>query len=227
MPHKSRFSPEEKEAIVQAYKNGERSCSNLEQDYGVPKTTLRRWVVLYENEGIFGLTPKAKNKSYPPEIKRQAVCEYLEGKDSLTDLMRKYSVSSNSVVLGWIKQYNSHGDFKSRKTGSEIYMAKGRKTSLEERQEIVAYCLAHGTNYRLAAEQYAVSYQQVFYWVKKYNRMGIDGLEDRRGKVKPMYDMSELEFYKHKVRELEAKIYEREMENDVLKKLSEVKGRWS
>ena len=106
-------------------------------------------------------------------------------------------------------------------------MAKGRKTSFEERQEIVAYCLAHGTNYRAAAEAYNVSYQQVFNWVKKYNSMGKEGLEDRRGKAKREERMTEEDRLRAKVRMLEAQLYQKEMENDVIKKLIEVKGRWS
>ena len=157
----------------------------------------------------------------------QAVREYLDGKASYMDLMRKYKVSNGSVVSGWIKQYNSHGDFQDRKTGSEVYMAKGRKTSFEERQEIVAYCLAHETNYRAAAEAYDVSYQQVLNWVKKYNSMGVEGLEDRRSKAKPEERMTEEDRLRAKVRVLEAQIYQQQMENDVIKKLIEVKGRWS
>lgn len=227
MPQKSRFSPEEKEAIVKAYVEGKKSSANIQQENEIAKNTLRRWVIQYENDGIVGLTPKAKNKHYPPEIKRQAVQEYLSGKASYMDLMRKYNVSNKSVVQGWIKQYNSHGDFKSKKTGSEIYMAKGRKTGIEERQEIVAYCLAHGTDYRAAAEAYAVSYQQVYNWVKKYNSMGVEGLEDRRGKAKPEERMTEEDRLRAENRILKAQLYQKEMENDVIKKLIEVKGRWS
>lgn len=46
-------------------------------------------------------------------------------------------------------------------------MTKGRKTTLEERQEIVAYCLEHDTEYKLAAEHFNVSYAQVYQWMKK------------------------------------------------------------
>lgn len=227
MPQKSKFSPEEKEAIVQSYLNGKKALACILEESGIYKSTLQRWVILYENEGILGLTPTAQNKHYPAEIKMQAVREYLDGKASYMDLMRKYKVSNKAIVQKWVKQYNSHGDFQNRRTGSEIYMAKGRKTSFEERQEIVAYCLAHGTNYRAAAEAYNVSYQQVFNWVKKYNSMGTEGLEDRRGKAKPEERMTEEDRLRAKVRMLEAQLYQKEMENDVIKKLIEVKGRWS
>ena len=39
-------------------------------------------------------------------------------------------------------------------------MTKGRKTSFEERIEIVEYCIAHDHNYTATAEKYEISYQQ-------------------------------------------------------------------
>ncbi|TYP48715.1 helix-turn-helix domain-containing protein, partial [Thermosediminibacter litoriperuensis] len=48
-------------------------------------------------------------------------------------------------------------------------MTKGRNTTLEERIEIVKYCLEHNRNYIETAEKYQVSYQQVRSWVIKYD----------------------------------------------------------
>ena len=39
-------------------------------------------------------------------------------------------------------------------------MTKGRKTTFEERVEIVQYCIAHNHNYAETAENHRVSYQQ-------------------------------------------------------------------
>ena len=40
-------------------------------------------------------------------------------------------------------------------------MEKGRKTTLEERIEIVSYCIAHGKDYALTIKEYHVSYYQI------------------------------------------------------------------
>lgn len=37
-------------------------------------------------------------------------------------------------------------------------MTKGRKTTFDERVEIVQYCIAHEHNYAKTAEKYQVSY---------------------------------------------------------------------
>ena len=46
-------------------------------------------------------------------------------------------------------------------------MTNGRKTSYEERVEIVYFYIANANDYKLTANKYEVSYQQVYTWVKK------------------------------------------------------------
>ena len=49
----------------------------------------------------------------------------------------------------------------------EVYMAEARrKTTIEERKEIVEYCLKHNRDYKETSSIYAVSYSQVYSWVK-------------------------------------------------------------
>ena len=45
-------------------------------------------------------------------------------------------------------------------------MEKGRKTTLEERIEIVSYCIAHGKDYALTIKEYHVSYYQIYGWLR-------------------------------------------------------------
>ena len=63
-------------------------------------------------------------------------------------------------------------------------MTKGRKTTFEERIEIVQYCIAHNHNYAETAEKYQVSYQQARSYTVKYEAGGVDALKDNRGKRK-------------------------------------------
>jgi len=41
-------------------------------------------------------------------------------------------------------------------------MNKGRKTTREERAEIVAFCIENNKNYTLTVEKYNISYQQIY-----------------------------------------------------------------
>lgn len=193
MPQKGRLPVEEKVRIVREYLSGNLGVSELRQKYRISKQTLYEWVRLYQARGADGVMPAAKNRHYSPETKRQAVVEYLSGSSSKRDICLKYDITDRVILRRWIKRYNSHGDFTQSNSGSEIYMTKGRQTTLEERIEIVSYCIANNKDYGKAIERYSVSYQQIYGWVRKYEKFGAKGLFDHRGKRKDQTTMSEVE----------------------------------
>ena len=100
----------------------------------------------------------------------------------------------------------------------------GRKTTIEERREIVAYCLNHNRDYKGTADIYAVSYSQVYSWVKKYDARGEEGLEDRRGHRKTDEEADELERLRRENLRLKRQLEERDMTVELLKKVKEFEG---
>ena len=166
-----------------------------------------------------------KNKKYSKELKMQAVQDYLSGKGSQKEICKKYEISRHCILQRWIKWYNGHKVFREPSSAKgEIYMTKGRKTTQEERAEIVAFCIEHGKDYGLTVETYNVSYQQIYAWVKKYEEKGVNGLTDRRGKAKPESELTEEERLRQENKILQAKIKDQEMEIALLKKLRELRG---
>ena len=105
-------------------------------------------------------------------------------------------------------------------------MTKGRKTTFDERVEIVQYCIAHDHNYAKTAAMYSVSYQQARSYTVKYEAGGVEALRDRRGRTKPVDEMSELERLRAENRILRAEKKQAEMEVSFLKKLQEIERRW-
>lgn len=59
-------------------------------------------------------------------------------------------------------------------------MTKGRKTTYEERVEIVKYCTEHEMNYAQTSEKYQVSYLQIYQWTRKYQSNGVESLVDKK-----------------------------------------------
>ena len=168
---------------------------------------------------------KRKQKKYSAELKLQAVQDYLTGKGSLRQICRQYGIKDKRQLRNWISCYNGHKDFKERSGArGEVYMTKGRKTTQEERSQIVAFCIEHGKDYALTVETYQVSYQQIYSWVRKYEANGVDGLVDRRGKAKPEDELTEAERLRQENRMLQAKLKDKEMEIALLKKLRELRG---
>lgn len=166
-----------------------------------------------------------KNKRYNKELKTEAVEAYLRGEGSLKEICEKFGILHHRQLQDWIIWYNDRGENKERTAAKgESYMTKGRKTTQEERAEIVAYCIEHGKDYGLTVETYRVSYQQIYAWVRKYEEKGVKGLIDRRGKVKSKEEMTEEELLRQENKILQAKIKDQEMEIALLKKLRELKG---
>jgi transposase len=219
MPQKSRYSVEEKVKLVCEYMSGQLSPSGFEHTYGVNQRVLRDWVRLYKMRGAEGLTPAMHTRKYLPETKRSAVLDYLNGFGSADDICTKYDISDRKIFRRWIKRYNSHGYFNQRNSGGVIYMAKGRTTTLAERIEIVSYCIAKNKDYGKAVEQYGISYQQIYGWVRKYEKGGPCALDDRRGKGKDEASMTEIEKLRAQLKLKEAENLRLQMENDLLKKL--------
>ena len=101
-------------------------------------------------------------KKYSKETRLAAAEDYLSGGGSMREICKKYGISSLgyfSKVLLW---YNGHREFRERTSAKgEIYMTKGRKTTQEERAEIVAFCIKNNYDYGLTVERYSVSYNQI------------------------------------------------------------------
>ena len=222
---KKKNSYEQKLETVLEYINGKISQLQGAKKNGVSIASFQTWIRKYKTEGVEGLQKGTKNKKYSSELKTMAVEDYLTGKESQETICMKYKISSKTQLQQWIMWYNGHKEFKERSSAKgEIYMTKGRKTTQEERAEIVAFCIEHNKDYGLTVETYKVSYQQIYAWVRKYEEGGVDKLKDNRGRTKPVEEMTEVEKLKAEMKILEAKNRQLEIENEFIKKLQELIG---
>ena len=221
---KRKVSVEDKIYAVNLYLDGKESQRRIADMFDVSLASVQQWIRNYESMGVNAFTLKG-NKKYSKELKQQAVLDYLAGYCSQNDICKKYGIRSKGKLQTWIKKYNGHEELKSSGTGGSIVMTKGRKTTFEERVEIVQYCIAHDRNYAQTAEQYRVSYQQARNYIVKYEAGGVEALRDNRGKRKRPDEMSELEKLRAEVKILKAEKERAEMEASFLKKLEEIERR--
>ncbi len=227
MGRTSKFPAEIKVRAVEDYLSGTACLTQLLYQLQIDKHSFYEWVRKYNLHGREGLTTTHNNKLYPESLKLQAVEDYLSGGGSQSQICSKYKISRPSLLQKWIKKYNSHESFKSHNAQGERAMTKGRKTTYEERVEIVAFCITNNNNYQKAAEEFQVSYQQVYTWVRKYKELGPDALVDSRGKRKKPEEMNESEKLAAQLKLLEAENKRLKMENAFLKKLDEIERRRS
>jgi len=143
---KSTFTAQEKYELIVAFEDRQTSSSGFCSQYKISKGTIKKWIYLFQTYGMDGLQNSTGWKRYSKEVKTAAVLDYLSGNSSMTEIVRKYEISSISVLEKWIKNYNHHRELKATQRMSNS-MIKGRSTTHEERLEIVMYCLQNERNY--------------------------------------------------------------------------------
>lgn len=219
---KSPYTPEFRAQVAQEYLDGLGSFPSIAEQHSIDVKTVQEWVSKYKLHGISAFINCSGNTNYSSDFKIKCIEEYLLGKGSINDIISKYNISSSSVLRRWIKSYNANRELKDYFPNREVYMAEARrKTTIEERKEIVEYCIEHNRNYKETASHYNVSYSQVYSWVRKYDKKGDDGLLDKRGHHKSDDELSELELLRRENVRLKKKLEEQEKIALLLKKVQE------
>ena len=221
-----RLSCEEKIAAVLRHLESGESFRSIAGIYGVDSSTIRDWCRNYESMGAEAFI-KRKHNYYSLEFKEEAVEHYLNKSGSMRETCKLFQIPSTFQLRRWIEMYNGHSLKSYPGGGVRMTMTKGRKTTLQERIDIVTDHIESGMSYAETAEKYDVSYQQVYQWIQKYRANGIDGLVDRRGRSKPVEEMTDIERLRAENKILKAQLERKELENLFLKKVDEIERRRS
>ena len=222
MSRKSKFSYEAKLKAVKQYISGEASPASIAKVLGAGKTTLRQWVYAFKDHGPEALRPHKYNQRYSNDFKLKCIAAYLNGEGSYDYLTNKFGLRSAAQLKQWVIKYNSHQELKDYNPILEAYMTKRKKTTLEERKQIVKYCKDHQWNYKEAALKFGCSYAQVYNWSKKYSAKGTDGLADRRGHRLKEAELSETQRLKREIEQLKKENDIKDQEIAFLKKVKEL-----
>ncbi|OOM74913.1 transposase [Clostridium puniceum] len=173
MPRKSKVISEVKVQVVEEYLTGVKSMAQIVYELQINYSTIQDWVSKFKLFGSKGLITENSNASYSSKIKRQAITDFHNNQGSLREICIRYNISSHSILRRWIKQHNCDKILESYHTKGAAIMNNGRKTTYEERVEIVSFCIANANDYKLTSSKYNVSYQQIYGWVKGTKKMAI------------------------------------------------------
>lgn len=222
----SKYSKEIIIKICEAYLSGNLSKIELCNKYDIPhkngRSMIDDWIPRYLENGASAFLSPAGNNVYLSSDKISAVEDYIEGKGSLRTIAAKYGIPSKESLRRWVLLYNANRELEDYNPKREVYMAEARrKTTIEERKEIVDYCISHNRDYKGTASIYDVSYSQVYSWVRKYDAQGEEGLTDRRGRHKTDEEVDELERLRRENIRLKRQLQEKDMLAELLKKVQE------
>lgn len=231
MGRKTKYGKEIKIEIVRRYTKGE-PASLLAREYNIGEKCgadmIGEWVRKYNILGERAFEESTGNKRYSKELKEKVIKDYLDTKGSYEELANKNNIRSKSIVISWVKKYNGGIEIKDYNPKGEVYTMKARKTTIEERIEIVNYALANNYDYKGTADKYSVPYASVYQWVNKYTELGEDGLSDKRGRPSastPKKELTEEELKDIEIEKLKRELERSKMVIEVLKKNIEIQER--
>ncbi len=224
---RTRFTAMEKLDILTGLSQTNLNRSKYLEQYGIYDTTIRSWRELYKRDGLDGLKERHIWTRYSAETKQQAVEAYLNGEGSLVEISNHFGLRSDKQLRDWIKKFQYNGTNKSLTDPPSRRQVRimSRKTTFEERIEIVEYVTAGKHSYSQASEHFNVSYQQVRAWVLKSKDGGYTALKDGRGRTKPVEEMTEVERLKLENRQLKAQLKEQEVMELFAKKFRELQNK--
>lgn len=185
MSRKIKYSKELKLKIVNDYIAGV-PLKEIINKYHLSKSSnkVNLWAQQYKAHGPIAFDSTTNNKSYSKEFKLQVINEYLENNTSIRQLAINYKIQSPEIVRRWIIKYNQGEKILDYEPKRGIYTMRSKKTTINERLNIVNYVINNNYDYKDAAFKYGIRYATLYKWVIKYQKFGIKGLEDNRGRPK-------------------------------------------
>jgi len=219
MGRKHKYAKEIKLKAILDYEKGNKSISQLSKELNCSQVAIWGWIYGYRSQGEDFFDNKT-NKAYTEKFKLMVIQDYLLGNGSSYDLAQKYKIPSKSIVLDWVSKYNNGKDIKNYNPKPEVYKMKARKTTFEERIEIVNYCLANNKDFKETADKYNIPYSLVYQWVKRYESDGKIALGYTRKGPKPkvILPTTPEESAQAEIERLKRELARKELEIEILKK---------
>ena len=220
MPRTKHTAPE-KLAILTEYQQSALSMKATAKQYNIDASTLKRWRDKYKRDGLEGLKETHKNNHYSKQLKQMAVQSYLAGDGTLQSLTMKFDLRSAKQLQDWVSLYNGEKPLTASPFRKQV-PTMSRKTTFDERIEIVEYVTKDNHSYTEAAAHFGVSYQQARSWVLKVKAGGYEALVDNRGHHKELSELTDLDKANWRIRELEDQLKDQELKDAFVKKLLEL-----
>jgi transposase-like protein len=216
----NKYSKDEKLAILAWYHAGNTLVATCEK-YKVSHASILKWQRMVQSGHPEHLEPARRQKNYSAAFKHAAIAAYYNGEGTVREIAWRIGLRTPDNLYAWLKKY-TEGEVITSSSGGQKYMEGRRKTTIEERLEIVKFCLDNNRDYKMTAKRYLVSYNQVYRWVRSYEEKGAKGLEDRRGKAKQEHDLTEEDCLRRELQKVKREKRELEVEVALLKKLEEL-----
>ncbi len=224
MKRKAAISSEIKLQACKDYETGTATYTSIGREVGVHRETIRQWWLKYKLHGEKAFDSLKRIRKYSPSLREAILEKYLSGNYSAKIIGAEYNISGNTII-NWVNAYYHGSEDKLKSHEEEKTAMKTRKTTLDERLNIVYWVMENDMDSKEASKKYGIAYTTIRNWVSKYMKEGAEGLvHKKRGRKNVEVDestLSEMEKLKLELeRERELRKM-REFEIEVLKKKEE------
>ena len=144
MSKKVKVDPNQKEFLVLKFKELNISLSKFCRVYNVDRTAIIRWSIKYELGGKDVLFEITNRTLYSAHTLINSVTDYLSGKFSMLDIVKKYNLSSDNVLRTWLKWYNTPkwnikvGEFMAREKISKALRQYKKSTEQKDAENVLS-----------------------------------------------------------------------------------------
>jgi len=97
-------------AVVTAYFAGEGGYKSLANRFSIAdKSTVRKWVKVYEAMGESGLKRRRSHKTYSVQFKLDVLQYKLRIEESYQDVALKFDIHEPSIIANWMRIWRKEG----------------------------------------------------------------------------------------------------------------------
>ena len=124
--------------VVQEVIHSLHSISSISEKESIEHSLVKRWVAFYRKFGEEGLRAKTKRR-YTADFRLEVVKTIKAESLSLLQACLRFKVSSESVILNWIRIYDTQGPegLKAIHTGRPIKMPRKPKRPLTREEQLL------------------------------------------------------------------------------------------
>ena len=106
----AKYNFEFKLAVVNAYLAGEGGYKSLAEQFSIAnKSTVTKWVKIYEAMGEAGLKRRKTDKSYSVQLKSDVLQYKLRTEESYQSVALKFGIHEPSIIANWMRIWREKG----------------------------------------------------------------------------------------------------------------------
>lgn len=125
--------------VVQEVIQNRHSINSISEKEGIEHSLVKRWVAFYRKFGAEGLRFKTNGIRYTADFRLEVVKTLKAESLSLLQACLRFKISSESVILNWIRIYDTQGPegLKAIRTGRPIKMPRKPKRPLTREEQLL------------------------------------------------------------------------------------------